>query len=96
MDRETVKKPNIVKRIVIIVFAIVFFFIAIYLMGRTNQLTQKEDELERELMEERLKTEELEKRYESEPDDEYIVDVARDHGYAFSDEQIYYNNLPKS
>ena len=65
-------------------------------MGLTNQLLKGEDELEEKLLEERLKTEELQKKYDSEIDNEYIEDVARDHGYAYRDEQIYYNNLPKS
>lgn len=96
MKKEAVKRPNIIKRIVIISFAVVFFFIAIYLMGLTNQLSGGKDELEKKLEEERIKTEELEHIYNSEQDDEYKIDIARDHGYAFPDEQVYYSSLPKS
>ena len=96
MKIESVKKPNIIKRIVIISFAVVFFFIAIYLMGLTNQLSSGKDELEETLRKEKLKTEELENKYNSEQDDEYKIDVAREHGYAFPDEQIFYNSVPKS
>lgn len=96
MENKAVKKPNIIKRIVIISFAVVFFFIAIYLMGLTNQISGDKEELEKALEEERLKTEELEHIYGSEQDDEYKIDIAREHGYAFPDEQVYYNSLPKS
>ena len=93
MNRDNagqVKKPNILKRIVIISFAVIFFFIAVYLMGLTNQLLQGEDELEEELLEERLKTEELQRKYESDIDNEYIEDVARESlGYVKPYEKIF-------
>ncbi len=90
------RKPNFWLRALIIFLIVAFIIATIALTYATNNLLQKKQEIEEKLSEEELKLDELENKYNSEQNDEYIEDVARDHGYNKQDEVIFYNNLPES
>lgn len=90
------KRPNFWIRTVVI-FVIVALTIAIVVLTySTNKLLKEKQEMENKLYEEQLKLDELENKFNSEVDDKYIEELAREHGYNKQNEVIFYNNLPES
>ncbi len=93
---NTVKKPNFWIRAIVIFIIAAFVITVVVLTYATNNLKKEMNEAAEKLYEEKLKLSELEEKYNSEIDDEYIEQVAREHGYNKQDEVIFYNNLPES
>ncbi len=90
------KRPNFWIRTVVI-FVIVALTIAIVVLTySTNKLLKEKQEMENKLYEEQLKLDELESKFNSEVNDKYIEELAREHGYNKQNEVIFYNNLPES
>lgn len=93
---NTVKKPNFLLRAIVIFIIAAFVVTVVILTYATNNLRKELDDASEKLYEEKLKLSELEEKFNSEIDDEYIEKVAREHGYNKQDEVIFYNNLPES
>ncbi len=93
---STRRKPNFWLRALIIFIIVAFIIITVALTSGTNELLKDKKLKEEKLYEEELKLDELESKYNSEIDDEYIEEVARENGYNKQDEVIFYNNLPES
>ncbi len=93
---SNIKKPNFWLRAMVIFLIAAFIVTIVVLTYATNSLRKEMEEEAEKLYEEQIKLSELEEKFNSEIDDEYIEDVAREHGYNKQDEVIFYNNLPES
>ena len=89
-------RPNFWIRTVVIFIIVALTVAIVVLTYSTNKLLQEKEEIENKLYEEQLKLDELENKFNSEVDDKYIEDIAREHGYNKQNEVIFYNNLPES
>lgn len=96
MMENTVKKPRFLLRAIVIFIIAAFVVTVVVFTYKTNSLKKELDRANEKLYEEKLKLSELEEKFNSEIDDEYIEKVAREHGYNKQDEVIFYNNLPES
>lgn len=89
-------RPNFWIRTVVIFIIVALTVAIVVLTYSTNKLLREKEEIENKLYEEQLKLDELENKFNSEVDDKYIEDIAREHGYNKQNEVIFYNNLPES
>lgn len=89
------KRPNFWIRTVVIFIIVALTIAIVVLTYSTNKLLKEKEEMENKLYEEELKLDELENKFNSELDDKYIEELAREHGYNKQNEVIFYNNLPE-
>ena len=90
------KKRSFLLRALVIFIIVALIAVIVMMTYATNKNLREKERLEKIKENEQMRVDELENTFNSEIDDEYIEDRAREKGYSKQDEVVFYNNIPES
>ncbi len=86
------KNYNIIIRIAFTLVIVYFFFNILRIIYDVNEVEKEAEEISQALEQKEEKVAELKHRYEAPVDEEYLERIARENGYHYDDEIVFYNN----
>lgn len=86
------KNFNVFIRIAFILVLVYFTGNIIRIIYDVNQIEKEKEEISEEFDYVEEKVSKLKHRYEMDVDDEYLKRIAKENGYYFPDETVFYNN----
>ena len=89
------KNFNVIIRAVFTVVIIYFLFNVVRVIYDVNQVEKEAEEISKELETVEERVSKLKYRYDLPVDESYLEKIARENGYYFPDEIIFYNNFAK-
>ncbi len=86
------KNYNIIIRIAFTLVIVYFFFNILRIIYDVNEVEKEAEEVSQALEQKEEKVSALKHRYQSPVDKEYLERIARENGYHYDDEIVFYNN----